>query len=903
MRNKVWIILIIILVISITPVSASQRSDLSKELADTNTKMEQSTNDVTQHGDNVAGYGMAIKDFGINIWDCTCFIVCNSWKWWKWGEVWNNICQIGIDAYYINEKIDDAADESGGTAISTFKLLFSTITVEDTLLKLDNSVPTGLNSDLTHQNLETNQEFTQNNNTNIVEKGNKTNTQYSNALKHQNTPIERLQLGDVVEYKSQGKYSRYLQFITNDNQTVYLKGPYDKSVTLTCDEFKKYYNGTVLRGDPKNLKASSKTVNNQYQTQKMDIQNRISENQNDTTNTKETRTYGIIVCSIGTVVTLIGTIGAIITYYKQKRISVNNANRLRIEANQLQAQKDMYLTQAENNKYIIEYENDEAYIYRDPQYYNFLSQAQSIVVPAVDTSIKLGKPFFCFILIAVIGVACLLVGAIMWGKSNNILDGLYSEANRLNDDLVDLNSWAVTDNLTAPVAGCLNFTTHEGSAINASLNGTDDYDDPLSYSILAQSANGNLSTDEIGGFIYKSNPGFVGNDSFTYNVQDIMWNLPSNVANVTITVNPDQAPLANNMSLFTSSTAFLNGILDANDPDNDTISYLLDSEPSHGTLKLAEDGFFVYIPFDNFTGEDSFTFKSNDSVLDSNIGNVTIHIVNNTSPIAYNMVFNIGQNSQLNSKFNITSINGTEQIFNIISKPSHGKLNIFGGNFTYKPDNNYNGQDMFTYNFTDILKQTSNLATIKIFIIKPPTAENIKLNTKMNTLIKSAFKIKGYNSTTQVISKPKHGKLTILANEKFSYQPNKDYTGTDTFTYQSIDKLGQKSPLAKVTLTITKPKLHTTQPTKPENIKILNKPLSTTSPPHINAPHLETLQLNLNNLNTTNLNMTGLNMANLTPESQTKLIINPLIALIKTAINNIKTTINNIKTTINNIKL
>ena len=44
MKNRFFIVFIMLLVVSITPVSASLRSDLSNELSDTNTKLEQGTN-------------------------------------------------------------------------------------------------------------------------------------------------------------------------------------------------------------------------------------------------------------------------------------------------------------------------------------------------------------------------------------------------------------------------------------------------------------------------------------------------------------------------------------------------------------------------------------------------------------------------------------------------------------------------------------------------------------------------------------------------------------------------------------------------------------------------------------------------------------------------------------------
>ena len=572
---------------------------------------------------------------------------------------------------------------------------------------------------------------------------------------------------------------------------------------------------------------------------------------------------------------VIGVIGAIITYYYQKNYAK--------EASQLNTQKDEL-----NDRADFEAENDRMGGGWDEFHH---ADAYRLIEPikvATKTAAKLGK---AFVAVGIIGAVGIVVGGIIWGVNNNSLDKLYSETGNLADELADLNSWAVTDNLTAPVAGSLNFTTHEGSYVNESLNGTDAYDDPLSYSLLKQPANGTLTMGTEQCFIYKSNPGFVSNDTFTYNAQDTYWNLASNSANVTVTLNPDQAPITNNMNLFTPTGTVLNGILDAKDPDNDTLTYSMVTEPMYGTLKILGDGNFVYTPFENFTGDDSFTYKSNDSVLDSNTGNITIHVVNNTSPVAYNMVFNIAQNSLLNGKFNATGVNGTKKLFNILSKPSHGTLNILGEKFTYKPSRNYNGLDVFTYNFTDVLKQTSNLATVNIFIRSPPTSENIKLNTKMNFQIGSAFKIQGYNSASKVVSKPKHGTLNLLPNEKFSYQPNKDYSGTDTFTYQAVDSLGQKSSISTVSITITKPKIHSPTPTKIKNINSFRKPAVTT----LNTPHLNLnnpTDLNMSNLNTTNLKMTNLNNLNI---NQTVLMTNPFTTLITKIINNLKTTINYLK--------
>lgn len=54
---------------------------------------------------------------------------------------------------------------------------------------------------------------------------------------------------------------------------VFFEGPYGKNINLTNEDFKKSYKGLVMKGDPQDLKASAKKVNEIYRQQKQDIQN------------------------------------------------------------------------------------------------------------------------------------------------------------------------------------------------------------------------------------------------------------------------------------------------------------------------------------------------------------------------------------------------------------------------------------------------------------------------------------------------------------------------------------------------------------------------------------------------------------------------------------------------------
>src|SRR3989441_7718481 len=114
---------------------------------------------------------------------------------------------------------------------------------------------------------------------------------------------------------------------------------------------------------------------------------------------------------------------------------------------------------------------------------------------------------------------------------------------------------------------------------------------------------------------------FNGTDSFTYKASD--GQAQSGVATVTITVTPvNDAPVAANDDIYTTPeasqlTVSAPGVLaNDTDADGDTLSAVLVSGPSHGTLTLNADGSLVYMPTLNFNGPDSFTYKASDRQSD-----------------------------------------------------------------------------------------------------------------------------------------------------------------------------------------------------------------------------------------------------------------------------------------------
>ena len=67
------------------------------------------------------------------------------------------------------------------------------------------------------------------------------------------------------------------------------------------------------------------------------------------------------------------------------------------------------------------------------------------------------------------------------------------------------------------------------------------------------------------------------------------------------------------------------------------VSALFVTGPAHGILTLHADGSFVYVPNGSFVGLDYFSYKLNDSAVDSSPVAVTINVTNE-NPLAQNDV-------------------------------------------------------------------------------------------------------------------------------------------------------------------------------------------------------------------------------------------------------------------------
>lgn len=78
----------------------------------------------------------------------------------------------------------------------------------------------------------------------------------------------------------------------------------------------------------------------------------------------------------------------------------------------------------------------------------------------------------------------------------------------------------------------------------------------------------------------------------------------------------NNAPIAENLELCTYKNVAVTERFSATDPEGDLITFQLVKKPARGSVTMPEDGSgqFVYTPYENKTGKDSFTYVAVDAV-------------------------------------------------------------------------------------------------------------------------------------------------------------------------------------------------------------------------------------------------------------------------------------------------
>jgi VCBS repeat-containing protein len=205
-----------------------------------------------------------------------------------------------------------------------------------------------------------------------------------------------------------------------------------------------------------------------------------------------------------------------------------------------------------------------------------------------------------------------------------------------NDGSADSNTATVTITVDAvndpPVATDDAYATDEDTTLNIAApgmlgNDSDPDGDPLTVVVVTVPQHGSGSIGSDGSLNYRPDANFSGSDTFSYKASD--GTAESNISTVTITVNPiDDPPVAVDDSATTNEDTTVTIPVLSNDSDIDGDALIVSGVtiPANGTVIDNGDGTVTYTPNANFNGTDSFSYKANDGIADSNTATVTITV-------------------------------------------------------------------------------------------------------------------------------------------------------------------------------------------------------------------------------------------------------------------------------------
>ena len=266
-------------------------------------------------------------------------------------------------------------------------------------------------------------------------------------------------------------------------------------------------------------------------------------------------------------------------------------------------------------------------------------------------------------------------------------------------------------------------------------------------------------------------------------------------------------PVATAQSVTTAEDTAKAITLAGTDVDGNSLTYIVVTQPAHGILSGTVP-MLSYAPALNYNGVDSFTFKVNDGLLNSNIATVSIIITAvNDAPVATAQSVTTAEDTAKAVTLAGTDVDGNSLTYTVLTHPEHGILTGIAPNMSYTPALNYNGVDSFTFTVHDGLLNSNIAATVSITIIATndapvATAQGVTTAEDTAKAIKLAgTDIDGNALTYIVVTQPAHGKLTGTA-PILSYSPALNYNGADSFTFKVNDGL-LNSNIATVSIIIT----------------------------------------------------------------------------------------------------
>ncbi len=238
--------------------------------------------------------------------------------------------------------------------------------------------------------------------------------------------------------------------------------------------------------------------------------------------------------------------------------------------------------------------------------------------------------------------------------------------------------------------------------------------------------------------------------------------------------------------------------------DQGVITAVIVNHPSRGEIIFHDSGEFTYTPTEDYNGTDSFTYVvcGDHSLCNTATITITINSVND-APVANNDLATTveGQLITINVIHDDHDVddNLDPSSVSIVDSPANGTATPnTDGTVVYTPSDGFVGTDIFTYKVCDTESLCSEVsAEVSVLVLSEEGASLIVVSdsvtldegtsAEISVLLNDIYTGEGELYVDSILEFPTHGEITINKGGAVTYTPEKDFFGTDYFTYVVCD--------------------------------------------------------------------------------------------------------------------
>ncbi|MFP4417515.1 MAG: Ig-like domain-containing protein, partial [Chitinispirillaceae bacterium] len=249
-----------------------------------------------------------------------------------------------------------------------------------------------------------------------------------------------------------------------------------------------------------------------------------------------------------------------------------------------------------------------------------------------------------------------------------------------------------------------------------------------------------------------------------------------------------QAPRANDQDLVTNEDEAKSFTLSASDPDDDSLTFVINEEPENGSLSGTAPE-LTYTPNDNYYGTDEFTYTVSDEFMEAT-ATVTISVmpVSDAPEIPYIEDKTVAEGSLL--QFTVTVEDTDDDVLAISANGLPAGASFMDGVFNWTPGYDQAGTYNVYFSANDQDHTVTRDVTITVTNVnRAPVADAQSVVTDEDESVAitlTGSDPDGEELTYTVDAAPANGTLSGTAPD-LTYTPDENFNGTDQLTFSVTD--------------------------------------------------------------------------------------------------------------------